>query len=117
MKAYIFAARACPSPSSTRPAATIFTARNIKITYDRGDLARSAIFLVIFIIIHAVGNLHVSKGPDDFNGHGYFHVRLYWTGFGLPANIVEEYILLSIVLHIIVGLKRTWDMMLALVKS
>ena len=36
-------------------------------------------------------NLHVFKGPDDFNGYGYFYVRLYWTGFGLPANIVEEW--------------------------
>ena len=32
-----------------------------------------------------------------FNRHGYFFVCLYWTGFGLPANIVEVYILLSIV--------------------
>merc|ERR1712008_220409 len=89
--------------------ATIFSATNIKITNDRVGLTRSAIFLIIFIIIHAVGNLHVFKGPDDFNGYGYFYVRLYWTGFGLPANIVEEYILLSAVLHVIVGLKRTWD--------
>lgn len=44
------------------------------------------------MVIHAVGNLHVFAGPDDFNGYGYFYVRLYWTGFGLPANIVEEYI-------------------------
>jgi hypothetical protein len=51
-------------------------------------------------------------GPDDFNGYGYFYVRLYWTGFGLPANIVEEYILLSAVLHVFVALKRTWDMKL-----
>merc|ERR1719356_1827228 len=56
-------------------------------------------------------------GPDDFNGYGYFYVRLYWTGFGLPANIVEEYILLSVLLHVFVGLKRTWDMKLALVKT
>ena len=49
----------------------------------------SAMFLFIFIIIHAVGNLHVFLGPDDFNGYGYFYVRLYWTGFGLQANIVE----------------------------
>merc|ERR1712032_870193 len=69
------------------------------------------------IVIHAVGNLHVFLGPDDFNGYGYFYVRLYWTGFGLPANIVEEYILLSVLLHVFVGLKRTWDMKLALVKS
>ena len=97
--------------------ATIFTATNIKITNDRVGLSRSAIFLVIFVIIHAGGNLHVSKGPDDFDGCGNFYDRLYWTGFGLPANIVEEYILLSIVLHVLVSLKRTWDMKLALVKS
>merc|ERR1711978_564340 len=89
--------------------ATIFSATNIKITNDRVGLTRSAIFLIIFIIIHAVGNLHVFKGPDDFNGYGYFYVRLYWTGFGLPANIVEEYVLLSIMLHVGVALKRTWD--------
>merc|ERR1711877_91902 len=66
-------------------------------------------FLFIFIIIHAVGNLHVFLGPDDFNGYGYFYVRLYWTGFGLEANIVEEYILLAALLHVFVALKRTWD--------
>jgi hypothetical protein len=48
-------------------------------------------------------------GPDDFNGYGYFYVRLYWTGFGLPANIVEEYILLSAMLHMFVGVRRSWD--------
>ena len=49
------------------------------------------------------------KEPDDFNGYDYFYVRLYWTGFGFQANIVEEYVLLSALLHIFVGLKRTWD--------
>jgi len=97
--------------------ATIFSAKNIKVSNDRVGLTRSAILLILFIVIHAVGNLHVFKGPDDFNGYGYFYVRLYWTGFGLPANIVEEYILLSVLLHVFVGLKRTWDMKLALVKS
>jgi len=97
--------------------ATIFTAKNLKLSNDRVGLTRSAILLILFIVIHAVGNLHVFKGPDDFNGYGYFYVRLYWTGFGLPANIVEEYILLSVLLHVFVGLKRTWDMKLALVKT
>merc|ERR1712107_845928 len=41
----------------------------------------------------------------------------YWTGFGLPANIVEEYVLLSILLHVCVGVKRTWDQKLAMVKT
>merc|ERR1712000_456916 len=88
---------------------TIFCNKNFKITNDRVGLTRSALLLILFIVIHAVGNLHVFEGPDDFNGYGYFYVRLYWTGFGLPANIVEEYILLSAMLHVLVGLKRTWD--------
>merc|ERR1712187_532394 len=55
----------------------------------------------------------VFLGPDDFNGYGYFYVRLYWTGFGLQANIVEEYVLLCALLHICVALKRTWDISLS----
>merc|ERR1719506_1793002 len=89
--------------------ATIFTAKNIKLTSDRVGLTRSAILLILFMVIHGVGNLHVFMGPDDFNGYGYFYVRLYWTGFGLPANVVEEYILLSAMLHMFVGVRRSWD--------
>merc|ERR1719386_85431 len=88
---------------------TIFPQKNINFTNDRLGLTRSAIFLIVFIIIHAVGNLHVFLGPDDFNGYGYFYVRLYFTGFGLSANIVEIYVLLAALLHVIVALKRTWD--------
>ena len=39
---------------------------------------------------------------------------MYWTAFDLAANIVEEYIL-CVLLHVFVGLKRTWDMELAVV--
>merc|ERR1712091_179139 len=88
---------------------TIFGQKNLSITNDRSGVTRSAIFLFVFIVIHAVGNLHVFLGPDDFNGYGYFYVRLYWTGFGLPANIVEEYILLSALLHVTAGLAKTWN--------
>merc|ERR1712019_295135 len=88
---------------------TIFPPKNLTITGDRIGLTRSAFFLFVFIIIHAVGNLHVFLGPDDFNGYGYFYVRLYPTGFGLPANIVEEYVALAALLHVIVALKRTWE--------
>merc|ERR1711972_675031 len=79
---------------------TIVPQKNISLTNDRSGLTRSAMFLFVFIIIHAVGNLHVFLGPDDFNGYGYFYVRLYWTGFGASANIVEEYVLLSAILHV-----------------
>merc|ERR1711972_565809 len=88
---------------------TIFGQKNITFTNDRVGLTRSAMFLFVFVIIHAVGNLHVFLGPDDFNGYGYFYVRLYWTGFGFHANIVEEYVLLCALLHVAVALNRTWD--------
>merc|ERR1719487_3032553 len=91
---------------------TIFRQKNIVFTNDRIGLTRSAIFLIVFIIIHAVGNLHVFLGPDDFNGYGYFYVRLYFTGFGAPANIVEIYVLLCALLHVAVATKRTWDISL-----
>merc|ERR1719158_2364000 len=91
---------------------TIFRQKNITFTNDRLGLTRSAIFLIVFIIIHAVGNLHVFLGPDDFNGYGYFYVRLYFTGFGMPANIVEIYVLLCAILHVAVAVKRTWDISL-----
>ena len=58
----------------------------------------------------AVGNV---KGPDDFNGYGYFHVRLYCTGLGFQANIAEEYVLLSALLHVFADLKRTRDQKLS----
>jgi len=114
VKAYIFSAWYLLLAVLYEVCATIFTSKNLKISNDRLGLTRSAILLILFIVIHAVGNLHVFMGPDDFNGYGYFYVRLYWTGFGLPANIVEEYILLSVLLHVLVGLKRTWDMKLTM---
>merc|ERR1711957_56240 len=91
---------------------TIVPQKNLVLTNDRVGLTRSAMFLFVFIIIHAVGNLHVFLGPNDFNGYGYFYVRLYWTGFGFSANIVEEYVLLAAMLHVTVALKRTWDISL-----
>ena len=65
------------------------------------------------IVYASLWNLHLFKGPDDFNGYGYFHVRLYCTGLGFQANIVEEYVLLSALLHIFAGLKRTRDQKLS----
>merc|ERR1712137_1338249 len=88
---------------------TIFGQKNIAFTNDRIGLTRSAMWLFVFIIIHAIGNMHIFLGPNDFNGYGYFYVRLYWTGFGLPANIVEIYVALGALLHVAVALKRTWD--------
>merc|ERR1712183_1225649 len=109
IKSYVYAALYLWMAIIIEVLKTIFCNKNFKITNDRVGLTRSAILLILFMVIHAVGNLHVFMGPDDFNGYGYFYVRLYWTGFGLPANVVEEYILLSAMLHIFVGLIKTWS--------
>ena len=42
---------------------------------DRKGLTRSAMFLIFFVTIHGLGNVHVFKGPDDFNGYGYTATR------------------------------------------
>jgi hypothetical protein len=90
---------------------SIFTGGNFlfSIKSERCGLTRSAFFLLLFIAIHAFGNVNLFSGPDSFNGYGHMFVRLYWTGFGLDANIVEEYLLLAGMLHIVVALMRTWE--------
>ena len=38
------------------------------------------ILLVLFIVIRVVGNLHVYRGPNGFNGERHVCVRLHCTG-------------------------------------
>ena len=46
------------------------------------------------------------QGPDDFNRYSYFFVRLYCTGPGFQANIVEECGLLTAFQHIFAGFEE-----------
>jgi len=89
--------------------ATFFSAQNVRISNDRAGTTRSAAFVICFIVVSAVGGLHVFSGLGDFNGCGYFGVRLCWTGFRFQANLVEELVLLSASLHVFADLKRIWD--------
>ena len=61
---------------------------SMDLTNDRIDLTPPAMFLFSVMATHAVGNLHVVRGPNDSNGHGYFYLRLYPSGHVLPAYIV-----------------------------
>lgn len=88
---------------------TIFPHKDIVITNNRIGLTRSAMLLSLFILVHSVTNLLLLLGPDEFNGQGYFYRRLWWTGLGLNATILEEYLLLGALLHIYIGCKRTMD--------
>ena len=67
---------------------TIFFSGNFKITLDnnRNGTIRSAIFLITFIIIHALGNfVDMLGGPNELNGEGWLFDRIHWTG-GWPPG-------------------------------
>ena len=49
---------------------TILPQTNNVLTNDHIGLTRLASFLLLFIIIHGIGNLYVFLGPDEFNGYG-----------------------------------------------
>ena len=89
---------------------TVFSDESgVQVTGDAGlgvKRFRFPVSFFFFIVVHVVRN-HV------FNGYGYFCVRLYCTRLGFQANIVEEYVLLSALQHIFVGLKWTRDQKLS----
>jgi hypothetical protein len=84
---------------------TIFTVKNYTVPHDKSGLTRSAVFLMVFVIIHGLGNLHVFAGPDAFNGYAYFLNRpVPWDTLFLP---VELYLLVAGILHVFVATLRT----------
>ena len=52
-------------------------------------MTRSAFFLILFMVVHAIGNLHFFLGPDDFNGACISYKRKNILesifGFALPS--------------------------------
>ena len=68
---------------------------------------------ILLDVGHAAGNLRVVRGTGDIDVYGYFYARLCWAGFGLPADIAEEYFLRSALFPDFVGLVQTWDVKLA----
>ena len=84
---------------------TIFFVKNWTSPHDKSGLTRSAIFLIVFVLIHGLGNLHLYAGPDAFNGYAYFLNRpVPWGTLFLP---VEIYLLAAGVLHVLVATVRT----------
>ena len=75
--------------------ATIFSVESFRISNDRTGLTRTTVFVILFIAVHAVGNLRVINGPADFDGGGWFSDLLYQPGFGFQANVVDGCVLLS----------------------
>lgn len=90
---------------------TIFFTHNFVfvITGERNGTIRSAIFLLLFTIAHAGGNAFdiFIGGPREVNGETYFFDRQHIAS--LDAGLLEVYLALALILHVVVALKRTWD--------
>ena len=84
---------------------TVFTANNLSIAHDKSGLTRSATFLIFYVVVHALGNLHVFAGPDAFNGYAYFlNHPVKWGALALPF---ELYLLICAIVHVSVATIRT----------
>jgi len=84
---------------------TIVCVKNWTVPHDKSGLTRSAVFLIVFSLIHSLGNLHVYAGPNAFNGYAYFLNRpVPWDTLFLP---VELYLLAAGILHVTVATIRT----------
>ncbi len=82
------------------------------VTVDpRTSVHRSALMLLLFLVVHVAGNLLFFVGPDAFN--------LY--GDKLRKNplivLIEGYLLLSFVLHAVVGAYLTFNKRNVLLKG
>ncbi|EER16075.1 succinate dehydrogenase, putative [Perkinsus marinus ATCC 50983] len=86
--------------------ATVFTVKNYKVVHDKSGLTRAALFMIFFVIIHGLGNLHVFAGADHFNSYGYFlNHPVLWGSLMLP---VELYLLFAGLMHVVVACVRTY---------
>ncbi|KAF4680890.1 hypothetical protein FOZ62_027743 [Perkinsus olseni] len=86
--------------------ATVFTVKNFKVVHDKSGLTRAALFMIFFVTIHGLGNLHVLAGADHFNSYGYFlNHPVPWGKLMLP---VELYLLVAGLMHVFVAGVRTY---------
>lgn len=89
---------------------TVFYTGNLVVTVtgERTGTIRSAIFLLLFTCIHVFGNFYDFwiGGAEAQNGETYFFDRMHLTS--IDAGLVEIYLLLAIMLHVSVALKRTY---------
>ena len=62
-------------------------------TTASGTLHRSALFLLVFLVVHMLGNLSVFAGPEAFNGYGHYLSTHPLTKF------IEYYLLAAAAVH------------------
>lgn len=74
-------------------------------------ITRTSIFLIIFLVIHMLGNLNVFFGAAQLNCYGHLlHINPL-------LKIIELYLALSFVLHAVAGVALSWRKRAALFKG
>merc|ERR1719265_720432 len=99
---------------------TIFWTGNFKfsLSNNRKGTIQTAMMLLLFTVIHAGGNfIDMLFGPKSANGEGETLKRvaggdfgvLLKLPFGFDLSVLEIYIIVALAIHVIVALKRSWD--------
>ena len=70
------------------------------------SLHRSAVFLVVFLVVHSAGLCSVYFGADVLNGYG---AKLREYPLKLPLLFIEYYLLLAFVAHGCIGAWNSWN--------
>eukprot|EP00937_MAST-01D_sp_MAST-1D-sp2_P003856 g3856.t1 len=84
-------------------AVVVAVLKTVFATSASGMLHRSAIFLLVFLVVHMAGNLTVFAGPAVFNEYGHKLASNPLTKF------IEWYLLLASVVHAAVGAYFSWN--------
>jgi len=89
-------------------ACTALNTGNVVFKNERLGTIRSGLFLVLFTVLHSSDNQFTQLGKKQYNGMSYFLADTMQKVKGY--QLFDMYIGLAVLLHVSVGLKRTWDL-------
>jgi hypothetical protein len=81
---------------------------NLKFNNERLGTIRSGLFLVLFTVLHSSDNQFTQLGKKQYNGMSFFLADTMQKVKGW--QVFDMYIGLCVLLHVSVGLKRSWDL-------
>lgn len=92
----------------TQVVKTVLWTGNLQFNNERLGTIRSGLFLVLFTVLHSSDNQFTQLGKRQYNGMSYFLADTMQKVKGY--QLFDMYIGLCVLLHISVGLKRSWDL-------
>lgn len=87
---------------------TVLCTGNLKFNNERLGTIRSGLFLVLFTVLHSSDNQMTQLGKKQYNGMSFFLADTMQKVKGY--QLFDMYIGLCVLLHVSVGLKRSWDL-------